>query len=537
MGKVSAIPENLYLYSDQCSRAAGELQSWIRSALTPAIRAYENGGGTCFAASAIDGDAARQAAAAFRTDREVRTVAQAFEQAGSATARPGRQQQYVAAPDALEAAFRKLELSTAHQGQMDAGAALARRMTQEAAHDEVDALAGITGELAKHAGDPYFCAGFYNALTTHQIQQLLNRDSNVRALVSAYAGGMMSESATRNLVRALSWIQGADGWAPHDHITWGEQTAVLEALAGNQKAAVNFAATLDAHQMRKLFFGEAAKNPALRASLLKVLTVAMWNTADPRSAKALMSRVSEGLFSDSEPDPAPQLTPDIVAQALEPLAQFYSAGVARDVGPPPPGSDVQAVKEWAETLGKTIGADLTPLMNALENEDLDPAEGYKSIVQGAYLNVAFMPLGALAPEGLVGALVFNAAVGGLQSVVGSDYDPVKSRVLDREWRPGEKVPLAVLNDRIAGFAQFVALGQLLNQRPVYTKNSSVPLKLSGDPQADARLLTAITRNSSGYYFDPPGPGRGNSPSTLADVLGRFSGGGSEVDQVFHGVHG
>lgn len=116
MGTVSAIPENLFAYSDACTRGAEELQRWVSAVLTPALREYAKSPGavTC---SVLDTDVARQVAAAYYSDRHVRTVGQAFletQHGGGLTARDPRTP--VSAPEqAVDAAVQQLEQAAAHQ--------------------------------------------------------------------------------------------------------------------------------------------------------------------------------------------------------------------------------------------------------------------------------------------------------------------------------------------------------------------------------------------------------------------------------------
>ncbi|MDX3229023.1 hypothetical protein [Streptomyces sp. ME19-01-6] len=146
MTKVSAVPEYLFRYSDACTKGAEQLQTWVRNVLAPALTAYQNGGGFC---QPIDGDIAKQVAAVYYTDRDVRTVGQAFLQAGGVLAR-GQNQPIFFNNGAIDKVFKQLAKEAAHQGQINAGAALAHGLPT--AMNAGERQRGRR-ELAKHADD------------------------------------------------------------------------------------------------------------------------------------------------------------------------------------------------------------------------------------------------------------------------------------------------------------------------------------------------------------------------------------------------
>lgn len=109
MGTVSAIPEHLVRYAAACTWGATEFQNWVRTVLTPALREYEMSPGAVVC-STLDTDVARQIAAAFYTDRNVRTVGLAFlaTQHGDLSA-PDPKLPVYASDDAVGAAYQLLE--------------------------------------------------------------------------------------------------------------------------------------------------------------------------------------------------------------------------------------------------------------------------------------------------------------------------------------------------------------------------------------------------------------------------------------------
>lgn len=345
MTTVSAIPEYLARYSDVCTQGAEELQTWVSDVLAPSLRAYENGGGPCVA-EAIDANAARQVAAAYDTDRDVRTVGQAFLRAGGALVR-GRNQPIHATGKAVETFFQMLRKEAAHQAQINAGAAPARGLPTVMNADERQR---VEGELAKHAGDPYFCAGFFNSLNVRQLEQFLAQPGDIQPFVSAYASGVLSEATTANFVETLSRLVGRDNSVEHNHITPEQQIALLNALRNNPTAALNFADSLSAAQIRHLLHGEASLNPPLRSSLLAVLTTAMESVEGRPQAHALTGKVSQALFAPDAPAP----TKTDLQQLMPSLTLFFAEGVKRRITPPD-GLGAIELREWSATLGTRVG--------------------------------------------------------------------------------------------------------------------------------------------------------------------------------------
>src|SRR4030081_969122 len=101
MGTESAVPNNLYSYSDQCTRAAVEFQRWVQTVLTPTIELYLRSsvpkqglesvdlsavtrwtGGHKYAGGGIAAELAKRIADAYYTDRDVRNTGRLFQEAG-----------------------------------------------------------------------------------------------------------------------------------------------------------------------------------------------------------------------------------------------------------------------------------------------------------------------------------------------------------------------------------------------------------------------------------------------------------------------
>ncbi|MGY0056696.1 hypothetical protein ACWY4P_09055 [Streptomyces sp. LZ34] len=273
MTTVSAIPENLYRYSDVCTNGAEQLQTWVRTVLGPTLMAYQNGGGFC---EPIDGRVATQVAAAYYTDRDVRTVGQAFLQAGGVLVR-GRNQPIRANEKAVNAAFTKLQTEAArqqaeaaHQVQINAGAALAKRLMNA----EPVEVTGIIRELAKHGNDPYFSAGFYNNLDERRIETAMAQ-GGIPALVSAYSSGMLDKKVyagvNARLARPVPEVRFAVNLEDH-YMTAAQKMEFLNAIGANPAAARNFAQSLSQAQLRSLFEGPMAKEPLWRSKVAGVLS-------------------------------------------------------------------------------------------------------------------------------------------------------------------------------------------------------------------------------------------------------------------------
>jgi hypothetical protein len=517
MANVSAVPENLFAYAGQCTHGATELQNWIRTVLAPAIDDFENGGGLCLPLSASY--ASGQVAAIAAVDKEVRLVGQAFQQAGAPTARPGMKQQYLAREQDMESALRALERAARQQGQLDAGAALAATLGDDPSPGD---LARVSQALDAHSGDPYYTAGFFNHLGSAQIAELLGRGRTVQALVSAYASGVLTRAASANVVRVLGWLQGEDASPQHPHITAAEQTALLRALTADSAAAASFAQSLSARQIRSLFFGLGpVLNPELRVSLLNTLTAGEWGTRDPELARTILAHVSSAVFADNAPElPADELNP-----LLNAFAHLYTAGADQSI---PPLAGSHDPRTWAENYGRQVGIEVGPLLRAvggMGSQSNNPL--FRNMIQGGYLNVLFMPTAVLAPESVIGAIGFSAAVGALQSFAGSD-DPL-AKIMERHIPDGTYPDdAAQLNQAITSSATSLMMSSLISRHLVYSNDDGTPVHFTGDQQADARLLQKVLTDQGGYHV-----GTEKIPPKVEDMTDHFI--GHEATNAFNAL--
>jgi hypothetical protein len=508
MTKVSAIPENLFRYSDTCTKGAEQLQTWVRNVLAPALTAYQNGGGFC---QPIDGDVAKQVAAAYYTDRDVRTTGQAFLRAGGVL-KQGPRLPIFSSNKAIDKAYKQLQTEAAHQGQINAGAALARGLPTVMNADERQR---VERELAKHANDPYFCAGFFNSLNVRQLEQFLAQSTNIKPFVSAYASGVLSDATTANFVETLSRLQGRDNSPEHNHITAEQQIALLNALARNPTASVNFANSLSAGQVRRLLHGEASLNPPLRSTLLGVLTTAMENIGGKPQAHALMGKVSQALFA---PD-APGLTKTDLNQLLPSLTLFYSAGVRQSITPP---NDLtsEGLRKWSHDLGEYIGKELRPFMAAIERVDLNAKNSLiKLVIDRVFVKVLFKVVGPASPQGLVATVAYKAAMIAAQRLV-LRHNPL-DLILNKLLPDGKFENTSLINDRIMTGGISLSISMLISRGLVYHKGSGDKVQFTGDPQTDAQTLMKVLERPYQYYASEPNS-KENTLPVIHDLMDGFT---------------
>ncbi|MFI0768100.1 hypothetical protein ACH4TQ_24945 [Streptomyces sp. NPDC021218] len=503
MTRVSAIPEHLSRYSDTCTQGAEQLQTWVRRVLTPALLAYENGGGPCFS-GAIDANVARQVAAAYYTDRDVKTVGLAFLRAGGFLVR-GRNQPIFSNNKAIDKAFKQLQKEAAHQGQINAGAALARSPMNTKERQR---------ELAKHADDPYFCAGFFNALEARKLEEFLGQSTDTQPFVSAYASGLLSEATTAHVVEALSRLAGRDNSPEHYHMTAERQIALLSALASDPTASVNFANSLSAGQIRHLVHGEASLNPPLRSTLLGVLTTAMENIGGQPQAHALMGKVSQALFA---PDAAALHKTDL-NQLLPGLTLFYSAGVRHSITPPEK-LGANDLRQWAIGLGGLAGQELRPFMAAIEKVDLNAKNSLiKLVVDKVFIQVLFKVVGPASPEGVVATIAYKAAMMAAKRLV-SKHNPL-DHVLNKLLPTGRYENTSLINDRIAVGGLTLSVSTLISRGLVHHQDGG-KVEFTGDPEIDSQTLTTVLENPMQYYASKPNSKEKILP-TIEDLMDKFT---------------
>jgi hypothetical protein len=500
----SAIPENLYTYSDQCTRGARELQDWVRGVLTPAINAYENGGGTCLVP--IDGEVNAAAAAASGTDAEVRRIGRAFQEAGSQGPLPGVGRSpddlpYRPADGVYKMSDTALAGAVAHQDQLAAGAALADKMTTKYNPDNVD---WIIDQLDRHAGDGYFDAGFFNSLSANQIAKLMGRraecvpQTDDQALANALATGAVSKQTVHNVVTALTWVPSAlsnpDRWPVNE----AAQVSVLKAIAANRAAARNFTDLIsdsDLHQLMQI--PKNFPDGQVFTQLFNVLTqAAVTHGNDAAGETAFMNRVSTAMHGM-----------DLTFQpgSAAALLQFVSVGIAGSIEDPGAGKSGHELLEWAKREGAAMDQILAPYLKVISQSNasrdaLDAAK--KGLAEGALLNI--LPWGGMVKTG--SAVLDNLVIGGMQSWAGSKVDGAFAKSLSIGQGPGDMNALQFAMDATRGPGQLAIWTQLAKHGYLLDQNHKRVVLTPDTPyHSTSVFLTPLQsqlgdlRNNGGNY--------------------------------------
>ncbi|MCU1659774.1 MAG: hypothetical protein JWO57_4430, partial [Pseudonocardiales bacterium] len=398
MGTASAIPEHLYSYSDQCTHTAQGLQDWVRTVLRPALEAYLRGStqsmddgvnvdtsAVSARAGSIETELPRRTAEAYYTDHDVRRVGLAFQIAGGHGALDRTSGTPVKATDgAIDGSL----------AQYDAGAAAAAQLKFSPIPADVNAVnprewyKPIFAVLERNADNPAFCQGLLEA------------------------GG---PAAVENLLRALASGQFRANLMNPSNGPVSEQTAaeILTKIFRNGLANPNIAAELAPSLPTVIPSVLAEVGPHWRQveawrQLLPVITTIMSELHDPRVVLHLTKAIGQTIPKDFTAGDLRGLMPELTA--------LMSMGVSSGITPWGKSEPLQA---WAERYGHQTDTTIAPYLAAMQAADLSQNERnalLRSMFQGAYLNVAFIPLGVLPGSDLA---VMVAAAGALQSWVGS----------------------------------------------------------------------------------------------------------------------
>ncbi|MEV5147283.1 hypothetical protein AB0L14_23475 [Streptomyces sp. NPDC052727] len=503
---VSAIPENLIKYSAACTWAAQDLQNWVRGVLRPALLAYQNAGHPCVE---LDAEVAAMISKAYYTDRDAHVVALAFQQTQHATL--GGHGVVSAKESDVMAAYNLLQQQ--NQARMKAGAALAAKlMALQPPSDgnrlgsSPEAAKPILQELAKHADDPYFCAGFYNALDAPHLDTAL-AVGGIPALVSAYSSGAVSAQTTRLVAMRLAAPAGHGGPGapgfPWSHISSGQKAQLLDALAANPSASYFLAKSLTSHEIRDIFYGDRQYS----AKVMTILAVGIRGEHSPQDARELMHKVSLGLFGDG----APTLTNSEWKHLAGAVNNFYAYGVLHGVEPPTDFTK-RGLEEWQRITGANTGEDVALFLKALNAANPDN-ELLKSMIQGGYVNVAFM---AIPGEGAAA----TAALGALQSAY-SSLDP-GMKLLDKVFPAGDHPNSYAVNRKLAEGAFTQSLGLLGAQGQVYDPWGNV-VHFTGEAAHDQKYITRMLDHPDDYTV-----GKGKGKVTVNELLDAF--GRTEKDE-------
>lgn len=482
---VSAIPENLIKYSAVCTGAAQEVQNWVSAVLRPALLAYQNAGHPCVG---LDAEVAVAVSRAYYTDRDVAAVARAFQHSQHASV-DGRGVVTARESD-VDAAYRLLQAR--NQARMKAGAALAARLTpliDEGDGGNPDAARPIVDELAAHADDPYFCAGFFNALTDQPHLSTVLALGGIPALVSAFSSGAVSPRATALVAARISLPAGAGGpegpTSPLYRMSGGQKGQLLDALAASPSASYQLAKALTPHEVQEMFYGDRRYS----AKVMSVLTAGMRGEHAPQAARDLMHKVSQGLFGQG----APTLTNSEWERLVKPVSDFYAHGMLNSVAPPTDFSE-EDLRDWAHVTGTHNGEDIAPFLHALNSSDPNN-ELIKSMIQGGYVSAGTVLL-VSGPEGAAAGIAFDAAIGALQSAYSSG-DPGMGW-LDRAFPPGDNPNAHAANEKMAlgGLTQSLALLGAMGQ--IQHAKTGEKVHFTGDRAHDKKLMDHILTYPEGY---------------------------------------
>ncbi len=516
---VSAIPENLIKYSATCTGAAQEVQNWVRSVLTPALLAYQNTGHPCVE---LDAEVATAISRAYYTDRDVHQVALAFQHSQHAHLGPGGL--VTTADSAVNSAY--AALLQVNQQKMRQGAALAARLMalqDMGDRHHPDAARPLVDELKQHQNDPYFCAGFFNALTGQPQLTTVLALGGIPALVSAYRSGAVSKRTTAMVAARMmipAGVGGPDGpTSPFYKMSSAQKGQLLDAFAADPSASYQLAKALTPAEVREMFYGDRQFAP----KVMKVLLVAMSGEHAPQSARDLMHKVSIGLFGDG----APKLTNSEWKPVIGPVRAFYMLGMTNSVSAPTDFSH-QGLENWETVTGAQQGQDLALFLHAVNSADPDHAL-LKSMLQGGYVNVGFeIAFGVLQPESVAAKWAVSASLGALQSLY-SSKEPGMG-LLDR-WLPAGEAPDAHrLNQQLAAGGLLQTLDLLGSGGHVYD-NAGHQVHFTGDRAHDSRALTAMLKEPDRYTV---GTGKDGKRVTV-DELSRFYG-DSEKDESSRGLN-
>jgi hypothetical protein len=390
MGKASAIPRHLYQYADRCTHAASEAQRAV-SGLTGAYSGFLAGcsgveSGVDIDIGAVTGlltgtpDALRrQIAAAFYTDRSVRTTGLAFQLAGAEGG-------VSAAPDSLVRT--RDDLVEKGISAYEAGVAAAAKLPDQWPADLTnrDALPPDTVDnpifklLADHADDPEFCRGLLEGGGSQALQALLGSlaDGQFQLALTSIGDGRLAADLVPQILRnALSDSSLAEALAPSLPSVMSEP---LKNMPENWRLA-----------------------DAWRA-LLPSYTVIVSSLHDPEQIRAILNALP---LSD-------KLGPEDLTKIKEPLNKFLMTAAAHMLTDPPATNDPEAMAKWAAGAGENLSWLLrySQWMGKIDQHAEHTAEGRAGSLSTFGLEVISGILVGFAPEiGVPAEIVLHSLAG------------------------------------------------------------------------------------------------------------------------------
>lgn len=447
-GEASATPGKLFDYSDRTTQATGELAAWVRGTLREYITAYQAGAvdfgndirgisGSHRGGDTIGIEVDSLLTRVYATDRSVRHTGHAFAAAGGGSARGdlGIARPTTGPVKTTDAAL----LAQEHSDDMAAGARLAAGLP---GIDGDDPMSRLTAELAEHGHDPYFAAGFFNALTPAQLKTLLPIDEKtIPPLVSAYRSGALDQSVTDTLIHKIvsripKSVHAVD---------------FLSDLAADPVASAHFADALDSAQI----FGMLAPSRApegLPVALIKVLTSATRHAEDPEQITSWVSKLSSALLTIPDPRSggAPTLKlhyTEAQLKAITPHLMAFARACQVHLLVPPPKADADpekygdALTRWADASGQNmvplrmLGTWIELDYQDLAQREQDVAGTRFGLITSLVADGLFM-LPELAAVGEVSEMLIQAGLGvatnDLQPIVASMWTEDGVGELDKE---------------------------------------------------------------------------------------------------------
>lgn len=350
MADAQAIPQNLFSYSDQTTRANTDLQTWITSTLGPAVRLYQEtaidlGNNitdlTAPGTGSIDVDARNALSKIWDTDKQVRAVGQAFQDAGDTGAGTIA---YV--PDSV------ITTQLANEQQIQAGKQLAQYVQKHG----VDKY--VWQQLKANENNPYYTAAFFNGLTPDQLSLLYDSTSQgssemsvlATALANAYATGLLSTSVKDNVKQWLKLLPQSEFY-----------TDFMTALAKDPQAALHFIDTLSDAEMRDFAAGldtttdtsEPANYPVM---FMAVCAAAMSSVNDnsPTTAQALLNRIYNA-FSSTYPRNMDSMTGPLNTLLINFCNKSFGAPPTYNSGNK--SADWTSLQKWIDSEVNTTAAD------------------------------------------------------------------------------------------------------------------------------------------------------------------------------------
>lgn len=394
MGDASAVPENLYKYSDRCTHDAENAQHAVHH-LTPAISEYLRGAATQqsgvnvdvsavvswinggrYANGSIDRELEKQLAATHDTDRRVRTVGLAFQLAGG----KGALDKPLATPvkatdDAIgkEVAEYQLGAKAAAQlpYQLSGEAADSDELPLEYANQPVFAL------LAAHADDPEFCRGLLQAGGPEALQKLLGSIADDQFRFNLKTGGPASDVVIKIIKNAFADPTLAAQLAPSLPKVMAE---TLENVPENWRL------------------------PQAWKELLPVYTELVKSVHDPATVRKIVTSLPL----------SKEMTADELKQIREPLHDFLVTCAAYMLTPPPDTNDGKAIANWAQTTGGNLSWLLrySSWMAGIDKEAEEAAEHGAGALTTFGLEVVAGIVLTFAPEiGVPGEIVLHSLAG------------------------------------------------------------------------------------------------------------------------------